>query len=248
MPAALDVCVTLGARSRFRVGCAISTLDWWCQEAEAGHVARVMIHDLGPPAGPFWQAAHVLGLGERLHAVGAVVHAQAREGSQRARHAWAAAWAETDPYVLTDDDLVLVPGYTVTDAGRPNPRDWTDYAAAQLLADPRLAMVVPIPTPGGLPEVAAREAAPDGHRWSVSSVGGLRVVRRGAIPSDVDALPPMDARYVGGYDSTLCGWLEKHGRAVAVLVRLQAIHLGYARSTAAAVDGWRDEEDTGDAR
>jgi hypothetical protein len=259
----MDVFLTLGARSPHRVGCAVAALAFWADEARAGRVSRLIVHEVEPSI-QAWLAVSVAGAARGFDVAGVELlrHPRPRAGSQRLRHAWAAAEARTDPYVVCDDDIVLSPGYTVSDEGRPAPPGWTEYAAGLLAENPKLAMLSPIPSPGGLdPSVARaflerigasqeqgraladalRIPTADDHLWRVSGVGGIRVVRRGAIPAEPAALPPTEEIYGGGYDVTLGRWLEDaRGLGCAYMVRMQAIHLGYARSSVATVPAFAD--------
>jgi len=259
----LDVFLTLGAESRARIGFALATVAWWMNEGKRleqhGRKLNLHIQDIGASR-RFWDAATALGmdwLEDRTRCY-------PREGSQRQRHAWAAMEAKSDPYLLVDDDCVLTSGYTVEDIGKGIESYWLDYVERLMTERPTLAMVAPIPSPGGLdPSVgrafleqmgATREQGraladamqiptSDKHIWHVRSVGGIRVVRLGVIPTDVEALPPLNPNFAGGYDTTLGSYLDHKGYECGYVTRWQLVHLGYGRSTAAAVDKFKDEGD-----
>lgn len=239
----IDVFLSTCARSAERMALAAWAIAGWVPYVRAGTV-RLHVQDFGAdPA--LWEALRVFG----VSACWASKREYPRANSQRSRHLLAAEAAETDPYALVDDDIRVGRRLHVTDVGIPT-LDWWDYVPQVFADHPTLAMVAPIPSPGGLdphvcesflgrvsgtvePEAIAQVRrvmqipTTDPHLWYVSSIGGVRFVRRGAI---TDAMPSLDPVYSGGFDITLCDWLRQRGQDVAYLHRWGATHAGYQQS------------------
>lgn len=258
MTAGPDVFVTVCPRTPARLGAAIQTLAAWEIERAAGRVGSVTIQWVRAPkdryqGARYLQDALTSGMvpGEFSHVT---LDVDAGPESQRHRHATAAQLARTDAYVLADDDAIPFLSRRLTDDGKPE-APWPAYAADILRRDSNLAMVAPLPTPGfndpgtlrawfervlgnGEAEaLIARLMIPDqdAHLWPVTTVGGIRIVRRGAIPDDVADLPPIEPERGGGYDLTLGQWLHDHAPTLdavrcAYMPRLGCLHLGYDRS------------------
>ena len=236
---------------------AMQTLAAWTAEQRAGRVGTITVQWVRAPGDRYRGDQLLMDMIGR-HAGWDLRHAtlpvDAGPESQRHRHAEAAAMAETDPYILADDDCVPYLSRRFRIEGEPA-ESWTAYAARLLAEHPDLAMIAPLPAPGMLDpgtlrawlartlgeaeadRLIARLAIPDGdgHLWPVTMVGGIRVVRFGAVPADVRYLPPVEPARGGGYDVTLGQWLA--GRAgpdgpprAAYLTRLGCVHLGFEAS------------------
>ena len=250
-----DVFVTVCPRTPARLGMAIQTLVAWGAEQAAGRVGDVVIQWVRAPTSPFPGLRHLQDLltadaipGDFHHVT---LDADAGPESQRHRHANAAWLARTDPYCVVDDDAIPFLSRRLRDDGKVE-APWPAYAAGLLAANPDLVMLAPLPTPGyndpgtlrawlahqlGPAEaegLIGRLAIPDqdAHLWRVLTVGGIRVVRRGAIPDDVKDLPPVQPERGGGYDIPLGQWLRGSADVdrCAYLARLGCLHLGYDRS------------------
>lgn len=253
----LDVFLTACPRTPQRLGYALSTLASWVAAKRAGWIGagRLCVDDLGGMGAVVLRdVAGRVGLANIVDEW--TEHADADAGAwQRERHANAAARADTDWYIAADDDCVAHRTLLVRGDREPEV-PWTWEACAALDGTPDLAMVAPTPMPdtvstltlaGFLERVtgepdAARLAAllrlPHEREkvWRVTTVGGIRIVRGGTIPEDVDALPPLDPARGGGYDVTLGQWLRDKvpagGERCGYLTRVGLTHLGYDASVA----------------
>lgn len=239
----IDVFLTTNATHPFRIGAAFATIAAWCEEVVRGR-CKLWVCDIG--SDPL--------LHEVLERKGLLDYFGWRvgpaEGSHRDRHLWARDTTASDPYIVTDDDLPMVPGLRVRDHGSEH-LSWAEYMPRVFEARPKLAVLSALPSPGAMDPWVTRaflqDIAPhmteelrqalyerlqlpgfDDEVWTVGNVGGLRFMRRGAV---TDEIPPMDREAGGGYDSTLCHWLRQQGWQVGYSKRIAATHIGFARST-----------------
>lgn len=171
--------------------------------------------------------------------------------SQRARRAYAAAHAESDPYLLVDDDVLpgrfiqggLPPGVDLD--GRPwekCPFARTDAIAEYLrtvfATHPKLAAAAPwiIPDRGVGPRGVDGEKIRDRDLYRDDAIGWIRVVRRGVLPARVSEMWPA----VGAaYDGIEARYLRSRAWDLGTLWRWRAHHLGY-RSTTVHADEKRE--------
>ena len=213
----LDVFVTVGREvvNPIRRALAIATFARWQEEAVAGR-ARVIAQDWG--AGRTFRRET-----ERAMAAPADWCTLPGKGSQRLRHVHAAELATTDPYVLTDSDILPMRRRWVVDNRKPS-LSWDLYVTRLMAERPRLAMLSALPIPG---MTGPPESCPDAHVWRVAGSGGLRVVRRGVV---TDEIPRLDPEQDGGYDATLGNWLTREGWECGYAYRWAAVHAGFGES------------------
>lgn len=242
----LHAFITTMAEAPLRLGLAQTTLGWWIQEARRGRV-QAHVFDIGAASRLWDRLREDWGTPLPL-----VVEPMPREDSNRRRHAWAAARARTEVYVVADDDL-LPARRTCLRTAENRPTLWCDYVRDAMARHPAWGLVSALVVPGGVDPyataaalrrdgvgISAAEAdvieralalpvAADGERWPVGNCGGVRVMRRGVVVDD-PPLPPVDPECGGGYDGTLCGYVRDRGYQVGRLVRWRATHAGEEES------------------
>ncbi len=138
-----------------------------------------------------------------------IYDASERPDSQMFRHVHAATSTTTDPYIVADDDILPM---DTTDFGQP----WHEYILSLMANWPRYGLLgaTILPMAGLWPQVG-REVLP------AAAVGGLRIVRRGAVlPWKLPPLPEGQKTY----DVELCDHVEG---MCGVTTRWQALHLGW---------------------
>ena len=194
-----------------------------------GRIRRLVVYDVESHNG-LYESLNVIGRADGIRFDDLYrIEPKPRKGSQRARHGWAAADAETDLYVVTDDDIL-----PIDHVHRPmdgmEPQSWLEYARATFERLPELGMASALTVPGGTdPMSVPPEYQPkDPDLFDVGSIGGLRIVRRGAV--DPDRLPPLDPDHRGGYDTTLTQHLRSGGAMTGYLYRWCALHCGFFHS------------------
>ena len=134
---------------------------------------------------------------------------------QRASRIWADQDADTDPYILVDDDLLLTPE---TQLGE----------LVQLLARyPEFAILAPLPRPATIYPWTPEHYRPvlDQQVMEHVSVGSLRLSRKGAMKE----WPPAGAG--PGYDRIHCDALRAAGWRAGYARQHAMLHLGEGYST-----------------
>lgn len=216
----MDVFITTFARTPERVGAAVQAISWWIGEREAGRVRGITVHDLGAHSSLRKTLRHLHGDDMPNWKLEYVKHPS---DFQRLRHARAAELAKTQLYIVADDDL------RPADRAFLTHEPWNEYVARTMAmsAHAKVAMAAAF----AIPTNAYPEGWANDNRWhlwqdeQVSAVGGVRVVRRGAVPGNPTELPPK-SRPGNGYDQELCEWLRGKQRTVGYFLRWPALHLG----------------------
>jgi len=209
----IPVILTTNAISLHRAGLAITTCAAWLQVPgiqlhviEVGHCSTVRAalaatwHRLAPDESDCGcSKPHVRW------------YATEPKGSLRRRHAMAREIAGTaEWYVITDDDIVPPADLDIA------------LGLIHVFDDPPWGLVA-VSLEGG-----RSGAAVDGPVRDVANCGGLRFVRRGALPAE---LPPFDDH--PGYDHLLTQAVRDRGLRVGALYHphVGVVHLGEGGST-----------------
>jgi hypothetical protein len=178
-----------------REGLARAVLAFWAEQP----TARLMILEFGK-----WAAVATRNF--RTHVVG---HWPGVD-SDRVRRDVAEQLAETDPYVLADEDCWLL-GKGTLESGEKLFHRYPGYGQLSFRTTPDN----PQPVPG---------LFLDGNIFESPSCGGVRVIRKGILTN----FPPSGPH---GYDEYHCAAMHRKGFRTGYFTDLRAHHLGYLWST-----------------
>lgn len=127
------------------------------------------------------------------------------EGSERRRHLFAARLAAGEIYCVADDDCL------------PEQADWAERAEEAIRQNVGYGLLALGPTGG--PSTHTGQTS-GGEIVNTASVGGIRLVRRGALKT----FPPYGG--VRGYDMQMCAAYRAAGWKIGFLRNIRRQHLG----------------------
>lgn len=198
----IDLFVSTCAENPIRAGLCRATIERWKRESGV----RLKLLVFGNPA------EAVRGYEDLIVHRGTLKNPGPFDASERERRYFAEQMAESDIYILADDDILLLQSDSAKQ-GEEILRKHKQFGKLCIRTIPDN----PVSTIGGFS---------DSEVFETHGAGGIRFIRKGAV----ERWPPIGNE---GYDAPHCREFHRRGWKVGYFKNLSGLHLGWGHTTSA---------------